>query len=229
MSVGVVIPAAGQGKRMGSKVSKQFLLLDGHPILIHTLQLFETHPQVDEIVLVMKKEELVGTKEMLRSYGFTKIKAVVEGGRERQESVYMGLQHCQSEWILIHDAVRPFVTHKALDRLIEEVKVTQAAILAVPVKDTIKQINGDGWVTHTPARSKLVSVQTPQGFGRDLILQAHREAYGNSNWATDDSMLIEQMGIPVKVVEGEYTNIKITTPEDLVLAEKIWEMRRVQV
>lgn len=229
MSVGVVIPAAGQGKRMGSKVSKQFLLLDGHPILIHTLRLFETHPQVDEIILVMKKDELAGTKEMLRSYGFTKINAVVEGGRERQESVYMGLQHCQSEWILIHDAVRPFVTHEALDRLIEEIKRTQAAILAVPVKDTIKQINGDGWVSHTPARSELVSVQTPQGFGRELILRAHREAHGQSEWATDDSMLIEQMGIPVKVVEGEYTNIKITTPEDLVLAEKIWEMRRVRV
>lgn len=229
MSVGVVIPAAGQGKRMGSTVSKQFLLLDGHPILIHTLQLFENHPQVDEIILVMKKEELPGTKEMLCSYGFTKIKAVVEGGRERQESVYMGLQHCQSDWILIHDAVRPFVTHEALDCLIQEVKVSQAAILAVPVKDTIKQINGDGWVTHTPVRSELVSVQTPQGFKRDLILHAHREAHGKSEWATDDSMLIEQMGIPVKVIEGEYTNIKITTPEDLVLAEKIWEMRRVQV
>ncbi|MDQ0418240.1 2-C-methyl-D-erythritol 4-phosphate cytidylyltransferase [Croceifilum oryzae] len=229
MSVGVVIPAAGQGKRMGSKVSKQFLLLDGQPILVHTLRLFETHPQVDEIILVMKKEEIRGTEEMLRSYGFAKVKAIVEGGKERQESVHMGLQHCQSDWILIHDAVRPFVTHEALDRLIREVKVTKAAILAVPVKDTIKQINSEGWVTSTPARSELISVQTPQGFSRDLIVQAHEKALEDPNWATDDSMLIEQIGFPVKVVEGEYNNIKITTPEDLVLAEKIWEIRRVEV
>ncbi|SDY93803.1 2-C-methyl-D-erythritol 4-phosphate cytidylyltransferase [Thermoactinomyces sp. DSM 45892] len=229
MSVGVVIPAAGQGKRMGSKVSKPFLLLDGQPILVHTLRLFETHPQVDEIILVMKKEEVRGTEEMLRPYGFAKVKAIVEGGRERQESVYKGLQYCQSDWVFIHDAVRPFVTHEALDRLIKEVKATKAVILGVPVKDTIKQINSDGWVTNTPARSELISVQTPQGFSRDLIIQAHQKALEYPEWATDDSMLIEQLGFPVKVVEGEYNNIKITTPEDLVLAEKIWEIRRVEV
>lgn len=229
MSVGVVIPAAGQGKRMGGEVSKQFLLLDNQPIFIHTLRQFELHPSIDEVILVMKHDEISETASLLKQYGINKVKKIVPGGRERQESVYFGLKHCQCDTILIHDAVRPFISSKAIDRLLKEMSVSKAAIVAVPVKDTIKQVNEQLEVVATPDRSLLYSVQTPQAFDRELIMEAHQQAASDECWATDDSMLVERLGVPVKVVEGEYTNIKITTPEDLVLAEKILEMRRIQV
>lgn len=225
MSVGVVIPAAGQGKRMGTKESKQFLLFHHRPVLLHTLHIFETYPDVEQIVVVTREDELERTRRLITEEGLKKVVQVVPGGRERQESVYRGLQCLSTEWVLVHDAVRPFVSHEAISRLLTAVRMHGAAILAVPVKDTVKQVDQAGIVEMTPDRRRLWAVQTPQAFRLELLMQAHEQALGQEPLATDDSMLIEQLGIDVRVVEGEYTNIKLTTPDDLILAEAIYQMR----
>lgn len=229
MSVGVVIPAAGQGKRMGTKESKQFLLFENQPILIHTIRVFETHPSIDEIIVVMKEDEIARTRSLIQEEGFSKVTQVIAGGAERQESVFRGIQSIKTDLVLVHDAVRPFVSHQAIDRLLESVQMHGAAILAVPMKDTVKQVDDAGIVEMTPDRSRLWSVQTPQAFRREWLLEAHQLGAEREQLATDDSMLVEELGIDVRVVEGEYTNIKITTPDDLILAESIQQMRRRHV
>lgn len=224
VSVGVVIPAAGQGKRMGTKESKQFLLFHEKPILLHTLEVFEFHPEIDEIVVVVRESEMERTQKLIDEQGYQKVSRIVAGGRERQESVFLGLKGLSTDLVLVHDAVRPFVTQKAVTRLISEIRVFDAAILAVPVKDTIKKAD-EGQVLETLERKRLWSVQTPQGFRRELLVKAHIQAEKEANFATDDSALVEQLGIKVRVVDGEYTNIKITTPEDLIFAEAIYRMK----
>lgn len=222
MSVGVIIPAAGQGKRMGSTESKQFLSLHQRPIVLHTIDVFEKHPDVEELVIVTRESEIARMHDLIEQQSYqTEIRLVV-GGNERQESVCCGVQEVKSEWVMVHDAVRPFVTQEAITRLISAIKEYDAAILAVPVKDTIKQIEANQ-VNGTLDRSKLWSIQTPQGFQRELLLRAHFQASGNH--ATDDSALVERLGVKVHVVDGEYTNIKITTPEDLIFAEAIFQMK----
>ncbi|SEN59837.1 2-C-methyl-D-erythritol 4-phosphate cytidylyltransferase [Lihuaxuella thermophila] len=226
MSVGVIIPAAGQGKRMGTKESKQFLFLDDQPVLLHTLRVFETHPEVGEIVVVTRENEIGRVTGLVEKAGLKKVTKVTVGGRERQESVYQGLKWLTAEWVLVHDAVRPFVSHEAISRLLTVVRMHGAAILAVPVKDTVKQVDSAGIVEMTPDRNRLWAVQTPQAFRTDLLREAHEQAAGQERTVTDDSMLVELLGIDVRVVEGEYTNIKLTTPDDLILAEAIYQMRR---
>ncbi|SFJ37209.1 2-C-methyl-D-erythritol 4-phosphate cytidylyltransferase [Thermoflavimicrobium dichotomicum] len=221
-----MIPAAGLGKRMGSKKSKQFLMLEKKPILIHTLLVFETHPAIDEMIVVAQEKEIEETRKLIQEYGIKKVIKVVTGGKERQDSVYEGLKYIQSEWVLVHDAVRPFVTHEAIDRLLASAKMHGAAILAVPVKDTIKQVDSAGIVEMTPERERLWAVQTPQAFRRELLWEAYSQAQEQGILATDDSMLVEELGIDVRVVQGEYLNIKLTTPEDLILAEAICKARR---
>lgn len=224
VSVGVVIPAAGQGKRMGTKESKQFLLFHQKPIFLHTIEVFENHPEVDEIVVVVRETEIERTKRLIKEHGIKKVSKVVAGGRERQESVFMGLKVITTDLVLVHDAVRPFVTEKAITRLISEIRDYNAAILAVPMKDTVKKVE-QNCVSGTLQRNQLWSVQTPQGFRRELLLKAHIEAEKNNDFATDDSALVEKLGVNVRVVDGEYTNIKITTPEDLIFAEAIYQMK----
>lgn len=224
MSVGVVIPAAGQGKRMGTKESKQFLLLHQKPIFLHTIEVFEFHPEIDEIVIVVKENEIKRTQKLVIEQGYQKVSKIVSGGRERQESVFMGLKVLDTDFVLVHDAVRPFVTRKAVTRLISEIKLYDAAILAVPMKDTVKKVE-DQCVSDTLERNQLWSVQTPQGFRRGLLFEAHMQAEKDEDFATDDSVLVERLGTNVRVVDGEYTNIKITTPEDLIFAEAIYRMK----
>jgi 2-C-methyl-D-erythritol 4-phosphate cytidylyltransferase len=225
LGVGVIIPAAGRGKRMGANESKQFLPLAGRPVLLHTLDVFDSHPEVDEIVIAVREEEMERIRDMLGTAGYRKTIRIVAGGRERQESVSRALRVVSSGWVLVHDAVRPFVTHDAITRLIGAMRMHGAAILAVPVKDTVKKVNDAGIVEETPDRRRLWAVQTPQAFRRELLLAAHERAAGREGWATDDAMLVEEMGIDVRVVEGEYSNIKLTTPEDLVWAEAILRIR----
>jgi 2-C-methyl-D-erythritol 4-phosphate cytidylyltransferase len=224
LSVGVVIPAAGQGKRMGTKESKQFLLFQGEPVLLHTLRIFETHPDVDKIVVVAPEREIERIRCLAEEAGLHKVKRIVPGGRERQESVRLGLMELDTDWVLVHDAVRPFVSHEAISRLLDAVRMHGAAILAVPVKDTVKLVNDAGIVEGTPDRKRLWAVQTPQAFRREWLVEAHEQASGEPT-ATDDAMLVEQLGIDVRVVEGEYTNIKLTTPDDLIWAEAIYRTR----
>lgn len=213
---------------MESKESKQFLLLHSTPIFLHTLQIFESHPRVDEIVLAIREEEREKVLYWIDQAKLTKVTQLVTGGKERQESVYNGLRVLHTEYVLVHDAVRPFVTHQQIDELIEALATWKAAVLGVPVKDTIKLVNDQGIVEATPERRKLWAVQTPQAFRRELLLRAHEYAIEKQIVATDDAMLIEKLGIPVKMVPGDYTNIKITTPEDLILAETIYAIRSKQ-
>lgn len=225
--LGVVIVAAGKGSRMQTSISKQFIPLLGKPILAHTIQVFEQMEQISEVVVVTGAADLERVYAYCEHYKWKKIKSVVPGGTDRQASVYRGLQEIseQVEWVFIHDGVRPLITPQAIMRCLEGARKTGAAVLAVPVKDTIKQVNKAGEITATPNRSSLRAIQTPQVFRRTLIIEAHREAIKNDKKGTDDASLAEYMGHTVVVVEGDYCNLKITTPEDLIVAEHLLKNR----
>lgn len=224
MSYDVVIPAAGQGKRMKAGRNKLFIELKGDPVIIHTLRVFESHRQCDKIILVINEQEREHFQQLLCDYPFQTSIELVAGGEERQHSVYKGLKAVKQEKIvLVHDGARPFIKHEQIDELIAEAEQTGAAILAVPVKDTIKRVQ-DLQVSETIERSSLWAVQTPQAFRLSLLLKAHAEAERKGFLGTDDASLVEQMeGGSVRVVEGSYTNIKLTTPDDLTSAESIME------
>lgn len=219
----VIIPAAGLGRRMNASVSKQYLQLNGKPILAHTLDIFEKCPMIDEIVLVINPEELeLCHDQVLGIYPYTKIK-VVAGGTTRQESVYAGLQvvNPQTRIVLIHDGARPLIRESVIRASITETIKHRATVVGVSAKNTIKVINKEGFVEATPDRNYLVEIQTPQTFDYDLIKEAHQKAREFGVAGTDDAFLVEWLKIPVKIVVGDYTNIKITTPEDLTIAESI--------
>lgn len=216
---GVVIVAAGRGKRMGTTESKQYLQLGGKPIVVHTLQNFQEMAFIDEIVLVVGADDIARCEAWCEQYRITKVKAIIQGGAERQHSVHAGLRLIESSWVMVHDGVRPFVSEQAVVRCCQQAAAHGAAVLAVPVKDTIKQVNQDGVITATPDRKSLWAIQTPQAFRHDLLLEAHEAAQQVGMLGTDDASVAEWRGATVVVAEGEYTNIKITTPEDLPWAE----------
>ncbi|MDT3428585.1 2-C-methyl-D-erythritol 4-phosphate cytidylyltransferase [Paenibacillus forsythiae] len=225
-SVGVVVVAAGRGTRMGTEESKQYLLLQGKPIVLHTLEVFQRHERISEIVLVAGAEDRERCRKWIDEYGLSKVKDIVAGGAERQHSVYRGLERLSTEWVMVHDGVRPFVRPADIDACYEEAERTGASILAVPVKDTIKQVDGQGRVLSTPDRRSLWAVQTPQTFRLSQLRAAYEAAEKEGFVGTDDSSLAERAGIPVAVVEGSYDNIKITTPDDLEYAEFTVAKRR---
>lgn len=227
VSLGVVIPAAGQGKRMGAILNKQFLLLAGRPILAHTLALFEASPQVKEIVVVGSDVDLPRIRELVQEYGLKKVSQVTLGGKERQESVYAGVRALSSaiQRVAVHDGARPLLTLEELNRFLTESEEYRAAIMAVPLKDTVKRVDGNGRVLETPPRESLRAVQTPQVFERELLEKAHRQCAEEGFLGTDDASLVEWLGQPVQVLDGVLENIKITTPEDLGLAESILARR----
>lgn len=217
--VGVIVVAAGKGTRMGTAESKQYLMLQDKPILIHTLEVFEQLPLISKIVLVTGEADVTRCQDWCLQYGLSKVVNVIAGGAERQESVYKGLREINTTWVLIHDGVRPFVTGEQVIACYEAARLHGAAVLAVPVKDTVKQVNEQGWVTATPDRRSLWAIQTPQAFRHSDLIRAHEQAVIEHFVGTDDSMLVERLGLPVIVVEGDYNNIKITTPDDLDYAE----------
>lgn len=222
--LGVVIVAAGTGTRMQSSVSKQYLLLQGKPIIIHTLEVFHSIKAVDDVVLVVGESEVTSVREMIKKYPYlNKITKIIPGGKERQSSVYEGLKQLaeEMEWVMVHDGVRPFVSQTHFNALYNEMIRSEAAVLAVQVKETIKVVNRDKEIESTPDRSMLWAIQTPQAFRLDTLIQAHKLAAEQVFIGTDDAMLVERLGISVKVVEGSYSNIKITTPDDFLLAEAI--------
>lgn len=223
MNIGVVIAAAGSGKRMGGPVKKQFIELCGKPVLLHTLDLFSSLEYVKEMVVVTAEEDVAGTRALLSAYPCVR---VVSGGAERQDSVYLGLLALRSsDYVMIHDGARPFLSHQTLTRLVDTMLAERAAILAVPVKDTIKRTDEMGIVMDTPPRRSLWAVQTPQAFALSDILFAHERAREDGFLGTDDASLLERLGQAVRVVEGEYTNIKLTTPDDLIFGEAILKRR----
>ncbi|MBP1996453.1 2-C-methyl-D-erythritol 4-phosphate cytidylyltransferase [Paenibacillus eucommiae] len=221
--LGVIIVAAGKGSRMRSEESKQYMQLGGRPILVHTLQLFQNIQQIGSIVLVVGEADLERCSQYITEYAFTKVKHVLAGGKERQDSVYKGLGALsgETEWVLVHDGVRPFVAPEQVLSCWHKAMQEEAAVLAVPVKDTIKIVDEAGQIQSTPDRRSLWAIQTPQAFRFSLLLEAHERANVDGFVGTDDAMLVERMGVPVHVVEGDYYNIKITTPEDLPWGEWI--------
>lgn len=217
-----IVLAAGSGKRMNTIVHKQYLLLDGKPILYYSLKAFEDSP-VSEVVLVTGDgEEEYCQKEIIQKYGLRKVCHVVKGGKERYHSVYEGLKAvCKADYVLIHDGARPFIDEKIIERSIRAVEKYQACVVGMPVKDTIKIADELGFAAETPDRKHVWQVQTPQTFCYSLIMQAYEKLMACSKrQVTDDAMVLEQMtNQTVKLIEGSYRNIKITTPEDLLVAE----------
>jgi 2-C-methyl-D-erythritol 4-phosphate cytidylyltransferase len=221
MFVSVIIPAAGFGERMGATIGKQFLLLNGKPILVHTIERFQNCDRVDEIIVATQVSSFSLIDDIKLQYNFSKLKPPVAGGERRQDSIANALKKINdaSEIISVHDAVRPFVHQKEIIQSIETAEYFGASIIAVRAKDTIKQAATDGRVEKTLNRSSLWSVQTPQTFQKKILLDAYEFAIKNNITATDDSFLTEQIGVSPIIVEGSYENIKITTPDDLLLAE----------
>ncbi len=223
MAVIALVPAAGMGKRMGAGINKQYLQLGGMPILARTLRLFEEAPFVDRIVPVIPVDEIDFCREqVVERYGFRKVEEIVAGGKERQQSVLNGLRSLEGcvddDIIVIHDGVRPFVSQHVVQRSIEVAREHDGALVAVPVKDTVKVVEA-GIVTATPPRETLWLAQTPQTFRYGVIRAAHEIADAEQFLGTDDASLVERLNDKVQIVIGDYRNIKITTPDDLVLAE----------
>ncbi len=214
-----VVPAAGRGTRMAG-ANKQLVPLSGVPVLIRSLLALEQLLQVEGIVLVAPADSLLDYREAACKWGVKKIIALVAGGTDRQQSVLNGLLAVPSGCgvVIVHDGARPLVTRKEIEDLISAAGRYGAATLAVPVKDTVKETGAGGFVAGTPDRSRLWLTQTPQGFFYDLLVQAHRLARDRGRSYTDDASLVEDAGHRVKIVEGRYSNIKITTPEDLLVA-----------
>lgn len=222
--VSAVIPAAGMGSRMERDMNKIFIIMENRPILAHTLEAFQECDEVDEIILVAKHEELEYLRtSFLQEYPFSKVRGIVAGGETRQDSVYNGLMSVDPacDIVLIHDGARPFVQKQLILDSILGVIEYGACVVGVPVKDTIKVIDQEKKIRYTPQRKTLWSVQTPQSFIYEFIVDAHLRAQDESIEATDDSSLVEQLGYPVHMVMGSYSNIKITTPEDLKFAKAI--------
>ena len=226
MMTGAVIVAAGSGKRMGGERNKLWLPLGGEPIFAHAVRLFAFHPEVQETVLVVSERDREDVSSWLQAQGIRVTLAL--GGAERQDSVRNGLQALSPEcsYVLVHDAARPFVTARQISEIIRQVHRDGATIMAVPVKDTIKVVGATGQVESTPARESLWAVQTPQAFRMSLLLEAHQRAWEAGKRGTDDAMLVEWLGHPVTVMPGSYENIKITTPDDMLLGEEILRKRR---
>lgn len=221
--VAVVIPAAGQGTRMGG-TRKQYRTLGDRPLLVQVLLVFERHPSVGHVVVVAPEDQVQDVSDRLQASGTDTLTAVVRGGSSRQVSVRHGLQAVPdpADIVLVHDAVRPFVSGEEVHEVIEAVWHTGAAALAVPVADTLRQ-GRDHEFGDTVDRTDLYQMQTPQGFRRDWLEEAHRRAASDDVAATDDVELVQRQDRPVQIVEGSRRNFKITTPEDWELAQKLWD------
>lgn len=223
-----IVLAAGRGKRMNTDRPKQYLMLEGYPVLYYSLKVFEESP-IERIILVAETEEIdYCRKEIVQAYGFQKVTDIIAGGRERYHSVYQGLKAAAgSDYVWIHDGARPFVTQDIIQRTWEGVKRYGACVAGMPVKDTIKIADEMGFAIETPERSKVWMVQTPQVFSYDVICRAYEtlmemEKSGQMRTVTDDAMVLEAMGGDrIKLVEGSYENIKITTASDLEIAKSL--------
>lgn len=218
-----IIVAGGSGKRMGGKIKKQYIFLKGKEVLAHTIEAFENCEVVNNIIVVVAEDEIKKVQQnIVDKYKFEKVTNIVAGGKERQDSVYNGLQVVEdnTDFVIIHDGARPFIKKETIKRCLDKARQMGASIVAVPVKDTIKICNKQTQcIEETPERALLWSVQTPQIFSVSLLKDAYKYAREKNLQVTDDSMLVEAYGTEVYVTEGEYTNIKLTTPEDILIGE----------
>lgn len=247
MRTGAVVVAAGQGRRMAERweaspvagalsapVAKQFLPLCGRPLVAHALAAFERCEAVDAVILVVPESHLAFARtEVVERFGLRKVRRVVAGGDRRQESVRRGLWGLKEEgggweYVVVHDGVRPLVTETLVMKVLDEARRSGAATLGIPVRETVKLVDSDGTVTLTPDRSRLWQIQTPQAFRFGLLLAAHEQAAERRIEGHDDCALVEAMGEPVRVVMGSPANIKVTEPEDLVMAEALMTCRSPQ-
>lgn len=223
--VTAIIVAGGSGKRMGMSIKKQYILLSNKEVLAHTIEAFDKCELIQEIILVVSEDEINKVKkDIVEKYSFNKVRKIVSGGTERQDSVYNGLLATSNDtkYVMIHDGARPFIKEKIIREALKLTIEKEATVVAVPVKDTIKVVdNKKQMVIDTPNRTTLWSIQTPQSFSKELLLKAYAYAKSENLAVTDDSMLVEAYGKAVYIVQGEYTNIKITTPEDLIIGEAV--------
>ncbi len=220
MKTEVILVAAGLGKRLKAEVPKALVLLKGKPLVGYSLKVFEDHPGIDGVVLVGAAGHMAQFVHTARP--FKKVRAVIAGGARRSDSVKCGLEALASDTqtVLVHDAARPFVDRVMIDKLLVTLKKSKAAIVGVPVKFTVKKIDRKTLnIQETPARDLLWEAQTPQGFHRDILIKAHARKFKEE--ATDDAMMVERMGGKVKMVMGDYRNIKVTTPEDIIVARQL--------
>jgi 2-C-methyl-D-erythritol 4-phosphate cytidylyltransferase len=221
-----IIPAAGSGTRIGGEIKKQFLPLKGKPIIVHTLQQFEHCSDIDEVAMAIPESAMSDMEAMVARYRLHKVNKMMMGGKKRQDSVNNVLTHLtlkDSDIVLVHDGVRPFIETKRIAHLLKVCKEYDAAVLAVQPKDTIRRSTGGGFFDQTLDRTALWLVQTPQAFRAKLLMQAFEKARKDKFYSTDEAALVEQLGIKVRIVEGNYDNIKITTPEDLELGALIFD------
>lgn len=221
--VSAIIVAAGQSRRMGGDTSKQFILIDGVPVIVRTLKAFEIAERIREVVIAARQEDIPQMYALIQDYEITKVKQIITGGETRQESVFHAIAQVdeQADFLAIHDGARPLIRPQEIDLAVSAAMEHGAAALGVPVKDTVKRVDADGKIVDTPDRSTLWAVQTPQVFSRALYLRAAEQAGEDAAQLTDDCQLIEQTGTPVYLVRGAYSNLKITTPEDVFSAEGI--------
>lgn len=228
MFVSVIIAAAGNSTRYGTGKSKQFLILDNTPVLIKSIQAFEEIDDVKEIIVTARKQDFDIIEDFIAQYGVRKVKHIVEGGDTRQDSIYAAVEKVdeKADLIAIHDGARPLIKREVIESVIQKSDEVDAAACAVPVKDTIKIIDSSGKIVTTPERDALRAVQTPQVFRLSLYKEAIEKAVSDGKQYTDDCQLVESMGYPVYLVDGDYENIKITTPDDLLVAEKFLSERR---
>lgn len=225
--VTAIFPAAGQGRRMKAEVNKIFLELAENPILSYTVVAFSKCEVIDDLIIVAAPDEVDFVKKLLSEVQGLKPWQVVAGGSERQYSIANALAVLpkETEIVLVHDAARPLIDMRVIEDVVEQTRIHGATIAAVPAKSTIKVVNASGVVTATPDRNTLWTVQTPQGFRADILLKAYEKAARDGFLGTDDASLVERMGIEVNVVRGEYKNLKITTPDDLIMAEAFLKRR----
>ncbi|HET7153098.1 MAG TPA: 2-C-methyl-D-erythritol 4-phosphate cytidylyltransferase [Candidatus Kapabacteria bacterium] len=218
-----LIPAAGVGKRIGGEIPKQFLALHDKPILALTLEKFQASSAIQEIIVAAPEEFHANVREIAAKHSIAKLTQVVIGGEQRQHSVWNALKAApkDAEIVIVHDAVRPLVSASDIQKVVDSAKKHGAAILAVRVKDTIKLSDEQEFVLNTLDREYLWSVQTPQAFKRDILFGAMQQAMEEHFTGTDEASVVENYGVDVKIIEGSYTNIKITTKEDLVFAGAI--------
>ncbi|MGC8970612.1 MAG: 2-C-methyl-D-erythritol 4-phosphate cytidylyltransferase [bacterium] len=223
MNIGVIVASAGQSKRLGH--NKVLMELRGKPVLLFSLEKFIKLSSLSELVIVIRPQDEEDVRNILSKAGISEsIVKIIHGGKERQDSVYRGLMALtSSDIVMVHDGARPFISYELIVKLIEEVEIHPAVIPALPVKETIKVVK-DGYVESTLKRELLWSVQTPQVFRYKILLEAYEKAYQDKFYGTDDASLVERLGYKIRVIEGEYTNLKITTKEDLLLAHRYLEL-----
>jgi len=224
-----IIPAAGSGKRLGGSVKKQFLLLRDKPIIVHTLQRFEHCPDVDEIAVAVPEQSIAEMESLISRYRLHKVSMITVGGEKRQDSVYNVLRRFTfkpTDIVLVHDGVRPFIESKRISHLIRSSKESGAAVLAVQPKDTIRRSRGGEYFDQILDRNALWLVQTPQAFLASILMKAFKQAKLDRFYSTDESGLVERIGVKTRIVEGSYDNIKITTEEDIDLGRLILERWR---